>query len=136
MTTNTDATIYNIGQAQDGSVRAFRHYLPTVHWYGRPAAQADGSGTARGGAYSVRIPNPVGYVPPRVWQGLSDAERLSHWTVQPDDLIVKGRADTTISDEDGHHLEELPQLYGEVCKVRFAHDNRGTNVPHLYVGGI
>ena len=46
MTTNTDATIYNVVQAQDGSVRAFRHYLPAVHWYGRPAAQADGSGAA------------------------------------------------------------------------------------------
>lgn len=136
MTTNTDATIYNIVQAQDGSVHAFRHYLPAVHWYGRPAAQADGSGTARSDAYSVRIPDPVGYVSPRVWQALSDADRLTHWTVQPDDLIVKGRADTTISDEDDKHLEELPQLYDEVCKVRFAHDNRGTNVPHLYVGGI
>ena len=43
---------------------------------------------------------------------------------------------TEISDEDGHRLEELPQLYDEVCKVRFAHDNTGTNVPHIYAGGI
>lgn len=136
MTTNTDATIYNVVQAQNGSVRAFRHYLPAVHWYGRPAAQVDGSGTSRADAYSVRIPAPDGYVPPRVWRELSDEERLSYWTVQPDDLIVKGKADTEISDEDGHRLEELPQLYDEVCKVRFAHDNTGTNAPHIYVGGI
>lgn len=136
MTTNTDATIYNVVQAQDGSVRAFQHYLPAVHWYGRPAAQADGSGTSRADAYSVRIPDPDGYVPPRVWRELSDEERLACWTVQPDDLIVKGKADTEISDEDGHRIEELPQLYDEVCRVRFAHDNTGTNVPHIYAGGI
>ena len=56
--------------------------------------------------------------------------------MQPDDLIVKGKADTEIRDEDGHRLEELPQLYDEVCKVRFVHDNTGTNVPHIYAGGI
>lgn len=136
MTTNTDATIYNVVQAQDGSVRAFRHYLPAAHWYGRPAAKADGSGTSRADAYSVRIPYPDGYVSPRVWRELSDEDRLACWTVQPDDLIVKGKADTEIGDEDGHRLEELPQLYDEVCKVRFAHDNTGTNVPHIYAGGI
>lgn len=136
MTTNTDATIYNVVQAQDGSVRAFRHYLPAVYWYGRPAAQADGSGVARNDAYSVRIPDPVCYVPPRVWGGLTDADRRTCWTVQPDDLIVKGRADTEITDEDGQRLEDLPQLYDEVCKVRFAHDHTGTNVPHIYAGGI
>lgn len=136
MTTNTTATIYNIVQAQDGSVRAFRHELPAVHWYGRPAAQVDRSGIAIGDTYAVRIPDPVGYVSPRIWRSLTDEERCRHWTVQPDDLIVKGRADTEIADEDGRRLEDLPLLYDEVCKVRFAHDNSGTNVPHIYAGGI
>lgn len=136
MTTNTDATIYNLVQTQGGDVRAFRHYIPAVHWYGRPSVRADAAGTAESSAFSIRIPDPAGYVPPRVWRSMTDAERRTCWTVQPDDVVVKGFAETDIFDGDGHRLEDLPAFYDEVCTIRFAHDNTGTNVPHIYAGGV
>lgn len=101
-------------------------------WYGKQAANVSDKGLNAASLYTVRIPAeamPAGYLTPDEFNG---AEGLaSGWTVQSEDLVVKGEVPQNIS-----AAKDVTQKYAECFTVLAVRDNRrGPFGQHLKIEG-
>ena len=137
MITNAAITIYNRRRKGRESV-----LIPTViseaSWfYGRRAVR--GQFIDSDDSYQVRIPYGADtsgktYVNPAQYAAMADEEAAGYWTIQIDDIVLKGRYSSVVTDE-----RELRELTDDLFVVNSFADNtiRGSNaVKHWRIGGL
>lgn len=137
MITNAAITIYNRRRSGRNSV-----LIPTViseaSWfYGRRAAR--GQFIDNEDSYQVRIPYGADtsgktYVNPAQYASMTDEEAAGYWTIQIDDIVLKGEYSSQVTDE-----RELRELTGDLFVVNTFADNtiRGSDaVKHWRIGGL
>jgi hypothetical protein len=137
MITNAAITIYNRRRSGRNSV-----LIPTViseaSWfYGRRAVR--GQFIDSDDSYQVRIPYGADtsgktYVNHAQYAAMADEEAAGYWTIQIDDIVLKGRYSSVVTDE-----RELRELTDDLFVVNSFADNtiRGSNaVKHWRIGGL
>lgn len=134
MITNADITIYN--QKSD-PVTKLTEYVRTqirnVHWYTDQKTSVDQSGVHSADIYKIRIPEES--VTDRKFLDYSEwkqsEETDGYWTIQNDDLVVRG-----LVDDDIRQASDLLNKYPYVARVNSFSDNRRGNNPHFRIGGV
>jgi len=94
--TNSSLTLYNRVLVDRADV-FYRTVIPAVLWENRKAANvlASGGNLAADQA-TIFIPySTAGYVAPVAWRAL--VSKTGTWTLQPDDIVVKGTVTDTLS---------------------------------------
>ena len=137
MITNAAITIYNRRRSGRNSV-----LIPTViseaSWfYGRRAAR--GQFIDNEDSYQVRIPYDADtsgktYVNPAQYASMTDEEAAGYWTIQIDDIVLKGEHTTEVNDD-----RALRELTDDLFVVNTFADNtiRGSDaVKHWRIGGL
>lgn len=137
MITNAAITIYNRRRSGRNSV-----LIPTViseaSWfYGRRAVR--GQFIDSDDSYQVRIPYGADtsgktYVNPAQYAEMADEEAAGYWTIQIDDIVLKGEYSSQVTDE-----RELRELTDDLFVVNTFADNtiRGSDaVKHWRIGGL
>lgn len=137
MITNAAITIYNRRRKGRESV-----LIPTViseaSWfYGRRAVR--GQFIDSDDSYQVRIPYDADtsgktYVNPAQYAEMADEEAAGYWTIQIDDIVLKGEYSSQVTDE-----RELRELTDDLFVVNTFADNtiRGSDaVKHWRIGGL
>lgn len=137
MITNAAITIYNRRRKGRESV-----LIPTViseaSWfYGRRAVR--GQFIDSDDSYQVRIPYGADtsgktYVNPAQYAEMADEEAAGYWTIQIDDIVLKGEYSSQVTDE-----RELRDLTDDLFVVNTFADNtiRGSDaVKHWRIGGL
>lgn len=137
MITNAAITIYNRRRSGRNSV-----LIPTViaeaSWfYGRRAAR--GQFIDNEDSYQVRIPYGADtsgktYVNPAQYAGMTDEEAEGYWTIQIDDIVLKGEYTSEVNDD-----RTLRELTDDLFVVNTFADNtiRGSDaVKHWRIGGL
>ena len=137
MITNAAITIYNRRRKGRESV-----LIPTVisevSWfYGRRSAR--GQFIDSDDSYQIRIPYGADtsgktYVNPAQYAAMTDEEVAGYWTIQIDDIVLKGEYSSQVTDE-----RELRELTGDLFVVNTFADNtiRGSDaVKHWRIGGL
>lgn len=137
MITNAAITIYNRRRKGRESV-----LIPTViseaSWfYGRRAVR--GQFIDSDDSYQVRIPYGADtsgktYVNPAQYAEMADEEAAGYWTIQIDDIVLKGEYSSQVTDE-----RELRELTDDLFVVNTFADNtiRGSDaVKHWRIGGL
>lgn len=137
MITNAAITIYNRRRSGRNSV-----LIPTViseaSWfYGRRAAR--GQFIDNEDSYQVRIPYGADtsgktYVNPAQYTVMTDEEAEGYWTIQIDDIVLKGEYTSEVNDD-----RALRELTDDLFVVNTFADNtiRGSDaVKHWRIGGL
>lgn len=137
MITNAAITIYNRRRSGRES-----KLIPTViseaSWfYGRRAVR--GQFIDSDDSYQVRIPYGADtsgktYVNPAQYAAMADEEAAGYWTIQIDDIVLKGEYSSQVTDE-----RELRELTDDLFVVNTFADNtiRGSDaVKHWRIGGL
>lgn len=137
MITNAAITIYNRRRSGRNSV-----LIPTViseaSWfYGRKAAR--GQFIDNEDSYQVRIPYGADtsgktYVNPAQYAVMTDEEAEGYWTIQIDDIVLKGEYTSEVNDD-----RTLRDLTDDLFVVNTFADNtiRGSDaVKHWRIGGL
>lgn len=137
MITNAAITIYNRRRSGRNSV-----LIPTViaeaSWfYGRRAAR--GQFIDNEDSYQVRIPYGADtsgktYVNPAQYAVMTDEEAAGYWTIQIDDIVLKGEYTSEVNDD-----RALRELTDDLFVVNTFADNtiRGSDaVKHWRIGGL
>ena len=137
MITNAAITIYNRRRKGRKSV-----LIPTViseaSWfYGRRAVR--GQFIDSDDSYQVRIPYGADtsgktYVNPAQYAEMADEKAAGYWTIQIDDIVLKGEYSSQVTDE-----RELRELTDDLFVVNTFADNtiRGSDaVKHWRIGGL
>ena len=137
MITNAAITIYNRRRSGRNSV-----LIPTViseaSWfYGRRAAR--GQFIDNEDSYQVRIPYGADtsgktYVNPAQYAEMADEEAAGYWTIQIDDIVLKGEYTSEVNDD-----RTLRELTDDLFVVNTFADNtiRGSDaVKHWRIGGL
>ena len=137
MITNAAITIYNRRRSGRNSV-----LIPTViseaSWfYGRRAAR--GQFIDNEDSYQVRIPYGADtsgktYVNPAQYAVMTDEEAEGYWTIQIDDIVLKGEYTSEVNDD-----RALRDLTDDLFVVNTFADNtiRGSDaVKHWRIGGM
>lgn len=137
MITNAAITIYNRRRSGRNSV-----LIPTViseaSWfYGRRAAR--GQFIDNEDSYKVRIPYGADtsgktYVNPAQYAVMTDEEAAGYWTIQIDDIVLKGEYTSEVNDD-----RALRELTDDLFVVNTFADNtiRGSDaVKHWRIGGL
>ena len=137
MITNAAITIYNRRRSGRNSV-----LIPTViseaSWfYGRRAAR--GQFIDNEDSYQVRIPYGADtsgktYVNPAQYAVMTDEEAAGYWTIQIDDIVLKGEYTSEANDD-----MALRELTDDLFVVNTFADNtiRGSDaVKHWRIGGL
>lgn len=137
MITNAAITIYNRRRSGRNSV-----LIPTViseaSWfYGRRAAR--GQFIDNEDSYQVRIPYGADtsgktYVNPAQYASMTDEEAAGYWTMQIDDIVLKGEYTSEVTDD-----RALRELTDDLFVVNTFADNtiRGSDaVKHWRIGGL
>lgn len=137
MITNAVITIYNRKRRGRDSV-----LIPTVirdaSWfYGRRAAK--GQFIDSDDSYQIRIPfgadtSGKAYIDPARYAEMTEEEAEGYWTIQIDDIVLKGEYSSQVTDE-----RELRELTGDLFVVNTFADNtiRGSDaVKHWRIGGL
>lgn len=137
MITNAAITIYNRRRSGRNSV-----LIPTViseaSWfYGRRAAR--GQFIDNEDSYQVRIPYGADtsgktYVNPAQYAVMTDEEAEGYWTIQIDDIVLKGEYTSEVNDD-----RALRDLTDDLFVVNTFADNtiRGSDaVKHWRIGGL
>lgn len=137
MITNAAITIYNRRRSGRNSV-----LIPTVisdaSWfYGRRAAR--GQFIDNEDSYQVRIPYGADtsgktYVNPAQYASMTDEEAAGYWTIQIDDIVLKGEYTSEVNDD-----RALRELTDDLFVVNTFADNtiRGSDaVKHWRIGGL
>lgn len=137
MITNTSLTIYNRRKNRKTGFHEYvRHFIPEVHWYTdqkiKVADKGSGGGIESADVYKIRIPEEQlrDYIAPEEFVRLSDEEIGAKWTVENQDLFVKGEC--VIDIKSVADLEKLHKTYGAVNSWS---DNRFGGLPHIRIGG-
>lgn len=96
MQTNTDCTIYN-RYVSSGEEVYQRTQITGVAWQGGKGRTGAGSSNQQANQVTVYIPSAgrSDYVTPKAWAILSN--KSGKWTLQPNDVIVKGLVNDTIA---------------------------------------
>lgn len=101
MKTNAEATLYNKYINPTTRADEFqRTVLPAVYWENRRAVNKIASGgDIKADKALIMIPQSEGddYLDPVAWQALAD--KTGKWTLQPGDMIVRGKVTDEITDE-------------------------------------
>lgn len=137
MITNAAITIYNRRRSGRNSV-----LIPTViseaSWfYGRRAAR--GQFIDNEDSYQVRIPYGADtsgktFVNPAQYASMTDEEAAGYWTIQIDDIVLKGEYTSEVNDD-----RALRELTDDLFVVNTFADNtiRGSDaVKHWRIGGL
>lgn len=137
MITNASLTIYNRRKNVDtGFYEYVRHFIPAVHWHTDQKTKVSDEGSRSGiqsaDIYKIRIPEEQldGYVSPEEYYQVSEIELGEKWTVDNQDLFVKGEC--TVDIESVADLEKMHRTYGAVDSWS---DNRFGGIPHIRIGG-
>ena len=133
MITNADITIYN---QKSNPVTKLTEYVRTqirnVHWYTDQKTSVDQAGVHSADIYKIRIPEESvineQFIDRSEWMRLEDT--TGYWTIQNDDLIVKG-----LVDDDIKQASDLSKKYPYVARVNSFSDNRRGGNPHFRIGG-
>lgn len=138
MITDSIVTIYNRRLTADNEEILIPTVIRDATWfYGRRSS--GGQFSDNEDTYSVRIPFDADtsgktYVEPWEWKNLTDEQASGHWTIQNDDVVVRGEMTEMVSDQ-----TEIMKVT-ENCFVvnSFANNTiRGSNrVKHWRIGGI
>lgn len=137
MITNADLTIYNYWENSGTKAKEYRRtQIEGIHWYTDQKVNATDKGLVSADLYKIRIPNHAKvqegrtYIDAKKYHML-DATRVdNHWTVDHNDIVVKG-----LVDEDITSLSSLND-YSEAVRIRsFSVNNYGSS-PHIRIGGV
>lgn len=137
MITNADMTIYNFWydpEKREGVYR--RTQICGIHWYTEQKVNVTDKGIVSGSMYKIRIPKEAKiqygreYLDAKLYHLLSREEVSNYWTVDNDDLFVKG-----LVSED---IKSLPALksYPEAGKINSFSVNYYGLSPHIRIGGV
>lgn len=134
MLTNADITLYN--HKTDKKTRLdewHRTVFKGVHFYVDNKVSVGDKGLNSADSYKIRIPEDVdcekAYIPENEFlsaEGVPDG-----WTLQEDDIIVRGICEIEI--EKPADLKNQGVRY---CKIVSWSDNRFGGLPHWRVGGV
>lgn len=133
MLTNTSLTIYNRRKNKEtGFYQYVKHFIPAVHWYTDQKTEIAEKGIRSADIYKIRIPEEQldDYISPEEYHRIKDNELEEKWTVENQDLFVKGECAEDISS--AADLEKLHKTYGSVNSWS---DNRFGGTPHIRIGG-
>lgn len=138
MITNADITIYNYWYNPDTNENEYRRtQIQGVHWYTdqKVAVLATEKGVVSADLYKIRIPEDAviqdnrAYIDAKQYHMLSDEEVDEYWTVDTEDLFVKG-----LIDFEATSLASLKQ-FPEAGKVLSYSVNDFGMLPHIRIGG-
>ena len=138
MQTNSTITIFNRRLDASGKEILIPTVIDKASWY-------YGRGSSKGqygdneDSFSVRIPFNAGtsdkeYIEPWEWKDLTDEQASEHWTIQKDDIVVRGELSGTCEDQ-----TEIMSVTDDCFLVNsFANNTiRGSDaVKHWRIGGI
>lgn len=126
-------TIYNRRRNPDTGVYEYvRHFIPEVHWYTEQKVSASEKGVSSADIHKIRIPGEqlANYLPPAEYHSLSAEKQKYVWTVENQDLFVRGKCTADI--HSAADLEKLHVMYGAVNSWS---DNRFGGLSHIRIGG-
>ena len=117
MLTNTDCTVYNVHEDDNGSIIIVRTHLDAVHWEPRKAVNVFSSGMKDADSLSVWIPLCVGsggslYLDPVIFSSLDSP--AGYWTLDENTYFVKGDSPDVA---DMKELKSLLKTTSEQFKV-------------------
>lgn len=133
MITNASLTIYNRRKnPATGFYEYVRHFIPEVYWYTDQKTVVAEKGVQSADIYKIRIPEEQlqDYVSSEEYHVLAQEEQQTKWTVDNQDLFVKG--DCSIEIKSSADLEKMHKTYGA---VKSWSDNRFSGLPHIRIGG-
>lgn len=134
MTTNASMTLYHRQMnRKTGFYEYLRRFIPRVHWYTDQKIAVQEKGIKSVDIYKIRIPASElkDYVLPEEYAALTKEERASKWTIDNQDLFVKGEC-VLESIKSSVDLERHHYTYGSVNSWS---DNRFGGSPHIRIGG-
>ena len=133
MRTNCSATIYN-KYVVAGAEKYQRAVLVAVAWENRKGSNIIRSGLLAADSVVVYVPFSIGtnYVAPRAWQALET--KTGYWTLQIDDVMVKGTVTDEISAE--FTMTALKAKYDDVVRIKSVDtmDMGSVTMRHFQVG--
>lgn len=136
MTTNADMTIYNYWYNPKTKEREYRRtQIMGVHWHTDQKVAIIDKGVVGGDIYKIRIPQDAAteegrrYLAAELYHKLSVDNVGRYWTVDKEDLFVKG-----LVDDDVTGLSSLKQ-YPESGKIMSFSMNGYGAAPHIRIGG-
>lgn len=133
MTTNADITLYNRKYNKNTRLDGWqRTVIYGVHFYVDNKVSVGDGGLNSADVYKIRIPEDAEcnreYISEDKYASLEDTSK--HWTIQEDDIIVRGVCDINIEKP-----ADLKVLHKKYCKVTSWADNRFGGLPHWRIGG-
>ena len=141
MQTNSTITIFNRRLGSQRNDILIPTVIRSASWfYGRGLAKSQSAGqfAENEDSYSVRIPfgadtSGKTYVEPWEWRNLTDEQTEEHWTIQKDDIVVRGEMSGNRTDQ-----TEIMSSADSFLVNSFANNTiRGSNgVKHWRIGGV
>lgn len=138
MITNADMTIYNYWYNSDTNENEYRAtQIQSIHWHTdqKVAIMAGEKGVVSEDIYKIRIPDDAvvqdnrEYIDAKQYHLLNAEEVNEYWTVDTEDLFVKGLIDFKATS-----LESLKQ-FPEAGKILNYSVNNFGMLPHIRIGG-
>lgn len=95
-----------------------------------------GFNTQMAGAYTVRIPGSITYLPYLSWVALSAATRSQYFTIRNDDIVILGSSAEVVSNVSPNTAAHvLARNKPNAFKVTAASDNTSIFPPQYRLGG-
>ena len=138
MTTDSTITIYNRRLNSNDEELLIPTVIRDATWYYGRSSSA-GQYSEGQGTFMVRIPYGADtsgktYVEPWEWKELTDGQASEHWTIQMDDIVVRGELSGTVTDQ-----TDITSTTEDCFVVNaFANNTiRGSDrVKHWRIGGV
>lgn len=138
MTTDSTITIYNRRMNDNDEELLIPTVIRDATWYYGRSSSA-GQYSEGQGTFKVRIPYGADtsgktYVEPWEWKELTDGQASEHWTIQMDDIVVRGELSGTVTDQ-----TDITSTTEDCFVVNaFANNTiRGSDrVKHWRIGGV
>jgi len=121
MRVNSSLTIYNKYYDSDTKLEAYQRFpLSAVEWEDRKASNVIASGgDQKANQAIIYIPFAVGnpyYLKPKAWLALSAEDKASYFTLQIDDILVKGSVSDTVNTTT-FTASDLKAKYDDVLRI-------------------
>lgn len=137
MITNADITIYNYRYNAEKKEKEYRRtQIRGVHFHTEQKVSVMEKGAVSADIYKIRIPKDAAvqdgrvFIDAKKYHLLGDGEVDNYWTVDKEDLFVKGLVDDEIIS-----LSDL-KSYSESGRIKsFSVNDYGLN-PHIRIGGV
>lgn len=138
MITNSKITIFNRRLSEEQGEILIPTVIHDATWYYGRSSSA-GQYSEGQGTFKVRIPygadtSGKSYVEPWEWKDLSDEQAAGCWTIQMDDIVVRGELSGTVTDQ-----TDITSTTEDCFVVNdFANNTiRGSDrVKHWRIGGV